>query len=245
MQPTELNELRPSRFGLAARGRSISTMPLLWLLVVAVLAPVESWALTRCRCSSSEWVGKCMATISQERNWITLKTNTPQCARVDWYADEHPRLTIVIDGTDIEEWLGPTPRPRLTITDCNICLDAELSRGDAPGAKGPTGTADPIVGRWDCITRGRSPFGDGTSEWWITFAAQGEGVYVGAAQDPRGGPPDDYRATFDAGAQTLRFDSKGRSDDLGTWQVRGKAMHGRQSHGLGISEEYECRKNAS
>lgn len=223
----------------------MKTLSLSWLLVVAILAPAESWALTRCRCSSSEWVGKCTATISLERNWITVKTNTPQCARVDWYADEHPRVTIVIDGTDTEEWLGPTPRPRLTITDCNVCLDAELSRGNAPDDRSPMATADPIVGRWDCITRGRSPFGGGTSEWWITFAAQGGGVYVGAAQDPRGGPPDDYRATFDARLGSLRFDSKGRSDNLGTWQVRGNTMQGRQNHWLGISEEYECRKSAN
>lgn len=215
------------------------------LLVSGVLAPAELWAQTRCRCSSSEWVGKCTATISQERNWITVKTNTRQCARVDWYADEHPRVTIVVDGSDTEEWLGPTPKPRLTITDCNICLDAESSRGAPPGAGNPMARDDPIIGRWDCITRGRSPFGGGTSEWWITFAAQGGGVYVGAAQDPRGGPPDNYRATFDARSETLHFDSKGRTDNLGTWQVRGNTMHGRQSHGLGISEEYECRKTGN
>jgi hypothetical protein len=215
------------------------------LVVMGVLVPTELLAQTRCRCSSSEWVGKCTATISQERNWITVKTDTRQCARVDWYADEHPRLTIVVDGSDTEEWLGPTPRPRLTISDCKVCLDAEVSRGATPGARKPAEADDQIAGRWDCITRGSSPLGGGTSEWWIRFTAQGGGVYIGAAQDPRGGAPDNYRATFDARSGTLRFQDKGWHENLGTWQVRGSAMNGRQSHGLGINEEYECRKAGS
>ena len=73
------------------------------LVVMGVLAPTELLAQTRCRCSSSEWVGKCTATISQGGNWITVKTDTRQCARVDWYADEHPRLTIVVDGSAADE----------------------------------------------------------------------------------------------------------------------------------------------
>lgn len=89
----------------------MKTLPLFLSLAVAIPAPAQSWPLTRCRCSSSEWVGKCTATIAQERNWITVRTNTPQCARVDWYADEHPRVTVVIDGSDTEEWLGPPRAP--------------------------------------------------------------------------------------------------------------------------------------
>ena len=114
------------------------------VLTIGLLVSNESWAQTRCRCSSSEWVGKCTATISQERNWITVKTTTPRCARVDWYADEHPRVTIVMDGSDIEEWLGPTPRPRLSITDCNVCLDAKIPRDTAPGAGSPVASDEPI-----------------------------------------------------------------------------------------------------
>jgi hypothetical protein len=225
-----------------ARGHRFFIALLPSVLTIGLFASTASWAQTRCRCSSSEWVGKCTATISQERNWITVRTNTRQCARVDWYADEHPRLTIVVDGSDTEEWLGPTPRPRLTISDCNVCLDAEAARGAAPGAGKPAAAEERIAGRWDCITRGSSPFGGGTSEWWITFTAQGGGVYVGAAQDPRGGDPDNYRATFDAQSGTLHFDKKSWTENLGTWRVRGSTMNGRQSHGLGIAEEYECRR---
>jgi len=97
----------------------------------------ETSALTRCQCSSPDWIGGCSASVSQEGNWITITSDTTQCSRVDFYLDGEPQTIIVTDGKEAVEWLGQSRSPQLIVQSCKICKDAVRSAGQS----GETGSA--------------------------------------------------------------------------------------------------------
>ena len=61
------------------------------LLLIVLCGTQISLAVNRCDCSYDKWKGDCEATITKSGDWIKIKVlTTNNCARVDWYADQHP-----------------------------------------------------------------------------------------------------------------------------------------------------------
>ena len=104
----------------------------------------------RCECTASNWIGDCNARISLEGNWIKLRSNTKQCSRIDWYANEDPQTTIVTDGTESEEWLGQDKNPKLSISGCKICKDRNYteSRSRQDGQNSKSNLEQLFSGTW-------------------------------------------------------------------------------------------------
>ena len=78
-----------------------------------------------CNCQGEFLGNACKADIGKVGDWITISTDTKQCARVDWHSNSQPNVAIVSDGIYTTEWLGPDRDPGLSIQSCNICLDPD------------------------------------------------------------------------------------------------------------------------
>lgn len=106
-----------------------------------------------CFCEAKNWQGECNASISSSNDWVTIKTNTNKCTRVDWYGNETPQVTIVTEGSFKEKWHGRT-LSNLEITSCNICLSSatqertnasELKHQHAPTTDYIANCSEPVV----------------------------------------------------------------------------------------------------
>jgi hypothetical protein len=131
-------------------------------LIAVAVGHTPAIAQTRCQCTYDKWVGDCKARIEMKGNWIRIVSNTQQCSRVDWYADENPKVTIVEDGAEMTEWLGPSKEPKLVVQSCKVCTDANYAgesgeglQRATPGANTPPGRAAPsalsnegLAGTW-------------------------------------------------------------------------------------------------
>ena len=84
----------------------------------------------RCQCEYDGWVGDCNARVEARGNWFKVISDTPQCSRVDWFIDGEPKVTIVTDGAEMEEWLGKSQSPNTTIQSCKVCKDSQLPTAD-------------------------------------------------------------------------------------------------------------------
>ena len=49
------------------------------------------------------------------------------CARVDYFVDGQPFVSVVVDGEDRENWLARTTNPRILVQSCQVCRDTGAS----------------------------------------------------------------------------------------------------------------------
>lgn len=91
---------------------------------------------SRCQCTYKDWVGDCSASVSLENQWFNITSSALQCSRVDWYIDGEPRVSIVLDGSEKEQWLGKSRSPTIAVQSCKICADSNMpSAGSAEARK--------------------------------------------------------------------------------------------------------------
>jgi len=102
---------------------------ILVVMLIGSLLSVPAVALGPCDCTVSGWIGTCVADLEVTREtWVKVRTNVPKtCSRVDWYADNDPQMTVVIDGAEIEN-LAPRKPTTLTVQSCKICKDLRTDR---------------------------------------------------------------------------------------------------------------------
>ena len=62
-----------------------------------------------------------------------------ECARVDYFVDGQPFVSVVVDGEDRENWLARTTNPRILVQSCQVCRDT----GAGPAAAAPARAAPP------------------------------------------------------------------------------------------------------
>lgn len=72
---------------------------------------------------------------------------------VVWYADEQPHMTIVTDALSVEEWLGPTQSPALSVQSCQICKDTRFAGSESPPETSDERSEDPA----EMAARARGP----------------------------------------------------------------------------------------
>jgi TonB family protein len=80
------------------------------------------------RCDCTSVVDTCTAEVVARGTFLEIKTNRPQCARVDYFVDGQPFVSMVVDGEDRENWLARTTNPRILVQSCQVC------RENGPGA---------------------------------------------------------------------------------------------------------------
>ena len=159
------------------------------------------------RCDCTSVVDTCSAEVVARGTFLEIKTDEQMCARVDYFVDGQPFVSVVVDGEDREDWLARTTNPRILVQSCQVCRDS--GSGPAPAtparaapASGGQGAADAdggleplIAGVPEYPEAARASGLHGSVEVEFTVTPQGtvEGARVAAAEP---------RNVFDSAALT-------------------------------------------
>jgi TonB family protein len=92
------------------------------------------------RCDCTSVVDTCSADVVARGSFLEITTNQQQCARVDYFVDGQPFVSVVVDGQDRENWLARTTNPRILVQSCQVCRDT-----GAPTAAPPRATPPPAA----------------------------------------------------------------------------------------------------
>ena len=87
------------------------------------------------RCDCTSVTGSCQANVEVKGNWIEVTADTETCARVDYFVDGLPFVSLVVDGTDRQDWQSRNEDPNVLVQSCQICR--ETSSGE-PAPASPT-----------------------------------------------------------------------------------------------------------
>ena len=160
------------------------------------------------RCDCTSVVDTCDAEVVARGSFLEIKTNQQQCARVDYFVDGQPMVSVVVDGEDRENWLARTTNPRILVQSCQVCRDTGTSAAApaaAPRAATPTPAAaagqesaddglQPLISgvpEYPEAARARALRGYVEVEFTVTPSGTVEGARVAAAEP---------RNVFDAAA---------------------------------------------
>jgi len=76
-------------------------------------------------CDCSRVVGDCGARVTLDGTTLVIQSSKPQCSKVTWYADDVQRSTTVVGGRAVEEWLGESADPVISVENCFVCVDTQ------------------------------------------------------------------------------------------------------------------------
>jgi TonB family protein len=112
-------------------------------LVVASTALLAGYGVAHAqyRCDCTSIVDTCSAEVVARGSFLEIKTDRPQCARVDYFVDGQPFVSMVVDGEDRENWLARTTNPRILVQSCQVCRDTGGSTIAAAPARAPAPAA--------------------------------------------------------------------------------------------------------
>ncbi len=88
------------------------------------------------RCDCTSVVDTCTANVAARGSFLEVKTDRPQCARVDYFVDGQPFVSVVVDGEDRQNWPARTANPKILVQSCQVCRDNGASAA-APAARTP------------------------------------------------------------------------------------------------------------
>lgn len=97
------------------------------VIVTSLLLAGFGTANAQYRCDCTSVVDTCSAEIVARGSFLEIKTNQQQCARVDYFVDGQPMVSVVVDGEDRENWLARTTNPRILVQSCQVCRDTGSS----------------------------------------------------------------------------------------------------------------------
>ena len=89
-------------------------------LALASVGAIEAQP-PRCDCTSI--VDTCSANVEAHGSYLDVKTNAKQCARVDYFVDGQPYVSVAVDGEDRRDWLARTSNPKIIVQSCQVCRD--------------------------------------------------------------------------------------------------------------------------
>src|SRR5688572_14050140 len=98
------------------------------------------------RCDCTTVVDTCDAEVAARGSFLEIKTNQQQCARVDYFVDGQPMVSVVVDGEDRENWLARTTNPRILVQSCQVCRDMGASAAAPAAAPRATTAPTPAPG---------------------------------------------------------------------------------------------------
>jgi TonB family protein len=129
------------------------------------------------RCDCTSVVDTCSAEVVARGSFLEVTTNRPQCARVDYFVDGQPFVSMVVDGEHRENWLARTTNPRILVQSCQVCRDTGGAATAAVPPRAPTpAPAAPNAAAAD--ERGLQPLISAVAEYPPAAAARGVRGYV-------------------------------------------------------------------
>src|SRR5689334_8876598 len=123
------------------------------ILALTLLFACGGAAHGQYRCDCTSIVDTCTANVTARGSSLDVKTDRPQCARVDYFVDGQPFVSVVVDGEDHQNWPARTANPKILVQSCQVCRDngastaAPVARtpataAQAPATQPPAGDAD-------------------------------------------------------------------------------------------------------
>lgn len=164
------------------------------------------------RCDCTSIVDTCSANVEAHGSYLDIKTNAKQCARVDYFVDGQPLVSVAVDGEDRRDWPARTASPKIIVQSCQVCRDngeaavprlrtstagvrnAGAQPASGSGAQAEKGGLQPLIAGvpvYPADARRRHVEGYADVEYTVNALGQVEGAHVTASQ-PKG--------TFDAAA---------------------------------------------
>jgi TonB family protein len=140
------------------------------IVASSLLLAGVSAAHAQYRCDCTSVVDTCSAEVVARGTFLEIKTDHKMCARVDYFVDGQPFVSVVVDGEDREDWLARTTNPRILVQSCQVCRDTGASPAPLP-ARTPTqpaGAQAPADG-----DRALEPLISGVPEYPEAARAQG------------------------------------------------------------------------
>jgi TonB family protein len=107
-----------------------------------LLAGGAAHAQYRCDCTSV--VDTCTANVTAHGSFLEVKTDRPQCARVDYFVDGQPFVSVAVDGEDRQSWPARTANPKILVQSCQVCRDNGANAA-APATRTPPPAAAPAA----------------------------------------------------------------------------------------------------
>jgi len=116
-------------------------------LASLVLLACADHAGAQYRCDCTSVVDTCTAEVVARGSGLDIRTDHAQCARVDYFVDGQPFVSVVVDGEDRQDWLARTDNPRIMVQSCQVCRDngeaaAVPQSSPAPTAATPAADED-------------------------------------------------------------------------------------------------------
>ena len=108
------------------------------LLSILTLAGMSSPALAQFRCDCTSVVDTCVANVAVQGSWVEVTTDKEQCARVDYFLDGQPFVSLVVDGEGRQPWIPRSEPPRVLVQSCAVCRDTSAAGGQAAGRTAPS-----------------------------------------------------------------------------------------------------------
>jgi TonB family protein len=148
-----------------------------FIIASAALLAGYGTAHAQYRCDCTSVVDTCSAEVVARGAFLEIKTDRPQCARVDYFVDGQPFVSMVVDGEDRENWLARTTNPRILVQSCQVCRDTGAAATAAAPARTPApAPAAPNADPTD--EGGLQPLISGVPEYPAAAAARGVRGYV-------------------------------------------------------------------
>ena len=102
--------------------KRVTTLAIFVCLFLSTIANADSAV----PCDCSRVVGDCGARVTLDGTTLVIQSSKPQCSKVTWYADDMRRSTTVVGGRAVEEWLGESADPGLSVENCFVCVDTQV-----------------------------------------------------------------------------------------------------------------------
>lgn len=112
------------------------------IVVTSLLIAGCGTAHAQYRCDCTTVVDTCSAEVVARGSFLEIKADEQMCARVDYFVDGQPFVSVVVDGEGREDWLARTTSPRILVQSCQVCRDTGASAAAAP----PRSTPPPAAG---------------------------------------------------------------------------------------------------
>jgi TonB family protein len=149
------------------------------IVAVSLLLTGFGTANAQYRCDCTSVVDTCDAEVVARGSFLEIKTDQQQCARVDYFVDGQPFVSVVVDGEDRENWLARTTNPRILVQSCQVCRDTGSGQSASAPARAAASPAPAESGQpADDADGGLQPLIAGVPEYPEAASARGVRGYV-------------------------------------------------------------------
>jgi TonB family protein len=164
-------------------------------VLAASMLTLTGTASAQFRCDCTSVVDTCAAEVVARGSFLEVKTTEAQCARVDYFVDGQPFVSVVVDGEHRQDWLARTTNPRIMVQSCQVCREntgapaaSAAPRPAAPAAGEDDGKLRPMIAsmpEYPAAARARGTQGHVDVELTVNAEGMVENPRV-TASEPRG-----------------------------------------------------------